>query len=159
MLNVFLFYCLLALGYTSFLAFINECVTMPKWLKGILLTSECVVLAFIFIVPFAVKPTVTQITRTVKAPFQIEALNVSDYAIRDGQVLEKTKDYHGDKTIEDIGSGTLTYSYGGKKIATPIETITFDRKSGQVGDLTVVEKTYHYPLISDTRAVVTVHMK
>lgn len=159
MLNVFLFYCLLAIGYTSFLAFINECVTLPKWLKSILFASECVAIVLMFIISFAVKPRVTQTTRTVKAPFQIEALTVFDYAIRDGQVLKQTKDYHGDKTIEDLGLGTLTYSYGGKKIATPIETITFDRKSGQVKNLTVVEKTYHYPLVSDTRAVVTVHMK
>ena len=96
---------------------------------------------------------------TVKAPFQIEALNVSDYAIRDDQVLKKTKDYHGDKETEDLGSGTLIYRRDGKQIATPIETITFDRKSGQVKDLTVVEKTYHYPLVSDKRVVVTVHMK
>ena len=159
MQSVFLFYCLLGLGYTSLIAFINECITLPKWLKGILLTSEVIAIALIFIIPFAVKPRVTQTTRTVKAPFQIEALNVSDYVIRDGQVLKQTKDYHGDKTIEDLGSGTLIYSRGGKKIATPIETITFDRKSGQVGDLTVVEKTYHYPLVSDTRVVVRVHMK
>lgn len=74
-------------------------------------------------------------------------------------MLEQTKNYHGDKAIEDLGSGTLTYSCGDKTIATSIETITFDRKSGQVGDLTVVEKVYHYPLISDKRVIVTVHMK
>ena len=146
-------------GNTSLIALIDACVTLPKWLKNVLLASEFVAIALIFIIPIAVKPTVTSITRIVKAPFQIESLNVSDYAIRDGQVLKQMKDYHGDKEIEDLGSGTLTYSYGGKKIATPIETITFDRKSGQVKNLTVVEKTYHYSLVSDTRAVVTVHMK
>ena len=151
MLNVFLSYCLLALGYTSFLAFINECVTMPKWLKHTLLVSEVVAIALIFIVPVAVKPSVTSTTHTVKVPFQIDALSVSDYAIRDGQVLKQMKDYYGDKTIEDLGSGTVTYSRDGKRLTVPIEEITFDRKSGQVKNLTVVEKTYHYPLISDMR--------
>lgn len=159
MLSVFLFYCLLVMGYTSLIALIDACVTLPKWLKSLLLASEFIAIALIFIIPIAVKPTVTQTTRMVKAPFQIEALNVSDYAIRDDQVLKKTKDYHGDKETEDLGSGTLIYRRDGKQIATPIETITFDRKSGQVGDLTVVEKTYHYPLVSDKRVVVTVHMK
>ena len=158
MLSVFLFYCLLAIGYTSFLAFINECVDLSKWLKRILFTSEVVAIALIFIVPIAVKPSVTSTTHTVNAPFQIDALNVSGYAIRDGQVLKQMKDYHGDKTIEDLGSGTVTYSRNGKRLVVPIEDITFDRKSGQVKNLTVVEKTYHYPLINDMRASVKVHM-
>lgn len=158
MLNVFLFYCLLGITYTSFIAFINECVNLPNWLKSILLTSEVIAIALIFIVPIAVKPNVTSTMHTIKAPFQIDALNVSDYAIRDGQVLKQPKDYHGDKTIEDLGSGTVTYRRDGKRLTVPIEEITFARKSGQVKNLTVVEKTYHYPLISDMRASVTVHM-